>query len=35
MSNLSDLFVSYKIVEEPTITTPQYNPAFVPETMIT
>ena len=35
MSNLSDLFVSYKIIEEPTITTPQYNPAFVPETMIT
>ena len=35
MNNLSDLFVSYKIVGEPTITTPQYNPAFVPETMIT
>ena len=35
MSNLSDLFVSYKIIEEHTITTPQYNPAFVPETMIT
>lgn len=34
MSNLSDLFVSYKIVDEPTITTPQYTPEFVPETII-
>lgn len=35
MSNLSDLFVSYKIVNEPTITTPRYAPELVPENMIT
>lgn len=34
MSNINDLFVSYKRVEEPTITVPKYTPEAVPETMI-